>query len=303
MKNRRRFGPGSFGIFAAAALIGVSPAAFAQEDPSGPRGPFQPWVGEMGITETVAQIMARDLQTAPTRFITEADEATWPNRAKLPQNPGALFVPQWPWNASGHNAPTIIDRVWNPLTGGGAADNPQTLGLNVNASTLADSGFIPPDSMGAVGPTQVLVCVNGRIRVYDKVTGALGGLNTTTNTFFTSVRNGSTTSDPQVRFDRLSNKWYVLMINTSTPNRFLLAVSGGPTITSTASFTFFFFQQDTVAPAGNAAQPADYPSLGIDANALYTGANMFTSGFQGSSPWAIQKASVQGAGQIGRAHV
>ena len=31
-----------------------------------------------------------------------------------------------------------------------------------------DSGFIPPDSMGAVGPTQVLVFVNGHFRLFDK---------------------------------------------------------------------------------------------------------------------------------------
>src|SRR6185369_312433 len=119
---------------------------------------------------------------------------------------------------------------------GGGPDNPQALGTSFLAATLSESGFIPPDTMGEVGPTQIMVTLNGRFKLFDKA-GTLGPLNTTSDNFFASVRNASGTSDPRVRFDRLSQRWFVSMINVSTPNRILLAVSSGPTITGQASFT------------------------------------------------------------------
>jgi hypothetical protein len=127
-------------------------------------------------------------------------------------------------------------------------------------------------------------------------------LNTTTNTFFNSVRNGSGTSDPQVRFDRLSNRWFATIINTSAPNRVLIAVSSGPTIVNTASFTFYFFQHDT--DGGGAADNGgflDYPSLGIDANALYIGGNIFNAAgtaFLGTTGHVVRKSSVLSGGPI-----
>ncbi len=132
--------------------------------------------------------------------------------------------------------------------------------------------------MGAVGPTQVLVYVNGRIKVFDK-TGVLGALNVTTDTFFDTVRNGFGTTDPHVRYDRLSGRWFLTMINveTANSNRVLIAVSSGSTITDTTSFTFFQFQNDLVGvtPNVDTGNFADYDTLGVDANALYVGVNMF----------------------------
>jgi hypothetical protein len=159
------------------------------------------------------------------------------------------------------------------------------------------TGFVPPDSMGTVGPTQFMVVINGLIRVLDKTTGAIGGLSTSLDTFFTTVRNGSGTSDPMVKFDRLSNRWYVTCCNVSTPNRILLAVSSGPTITSQSSFSFFFFQSDTVPPVATGSF-ADYPSLGVDANALYIGTNRFSGSFAGTDGFVIPKSSVTGGGPI-----
>src|SRR2546427_4604917 len=83
---------------------------------------------------------------------------------------------------------------------------PQTVGLNFTGATLADSGFIPPDSMGAVGPAQFIVAINGRLRSFNKTTGAAdGALNRTANDFFTPVRTpGYNTSDPRIRYDRFT---------------------------------------------------------------------------------------------------
>ena len=164
----------------------------------------------------------------------------------------------------------------------------------------SDSGFVPPDSMGAVGPSQVLVVVNGRIRVFDK-DGNQGGLDATDSAFWAPVRNGQEPTDPGVEYDRLSQRWIVSAINIEdTNNRVMLAVSDGPTITSASDFTFFSFNEASPPPA---APPrfVDYPQLAVDANAIYIGVNEFTSStgtFSGTSAYVIRKSSVLGAGPI-----
>jgi hypothetical protein len=174
-------------------------------------------------------------------------------------------------------------------------------GTSFLGAQASDSGFIPPDSMGAVGPSQVLVSVNGRIRVFDKQ-GNQGGLNVTDAAFWAPVRNGSEPTDPGVEYDRLAQRWIVSGINTEeTNNRIMLAISDGPTINSTSDFTFFSFNEAAPPPSAS-ARFADYPQLGVDENAIYVGVNEFTSassgGFLGTSVFVIRKSSVMGAGPI-----
>src|SRR5437763_1103251 len=44
----------------------------------------------------------------------------------------------------------------------------QTVGTNFLGATLFTSGYLPPDSMGAIGPSQFLLAVNGRIKTFAK---------------------------------------------------------------------------------------------------------------------------------------
>jgi hypothetical protein len=113
----------------------------------------------------------------------------------LRDNPLAPAVAQWPVGA-------VAQRPVSPLA-------PQPLGLSFTGATLADTGAFPPDTMGAVGPTQFIVAVNGRLRSFNKTTGLADGvLNTSMDNFFDSVMtpptNDNFTSDPRVRYDRLS---------------------------------------------------------------------------------------------------
>src|SRR5258707_880920 len=58
----------------------------------------------------------------------------------------------------------------------------------------------------------------------------------------------------------------------------------------------------TVSPAGDSNAFADYPTLGIDANALYIGVNIFSSRGQGSfsstTGFVVRKSSLLGGGPI-----
>jgi Bacterial Ig-like domain len=172
---------------------------------------------------------------------------------------------------------------------------------NFLGAKTSESGFVPPDSMGSVGPSQVVVFVNGVFKVFDKQ-GNQVVPNISDATFWAPVRNGSEPTDPGVEYDRLSQRWIVSGINTEeTNNRIMLAVSDGPTITSASDFTFFSFNEATPPPSAS-ARFADYPQLGVDANAIYIGVNEFTSasagGFLGTSVFVVRKSSVLGAGPI-----
>ncbi len=248
-----------------------------------------PWTGEMAVQETTAQIMARGAaqQRDNANLVASEVEKILPNRAALQQNPASPNLSQFP-------TPQTPSRPAEPLA-------PQVPSTSFTAATLADNGAFPPDSMGAVGATQFLLCINGRIRVFDKNSGAIGSLNTTTDAFFQTIRNNSATRYPRVRFDRLVNRWIILMSTVATPNRILLAVSDTATITAATIWTFFFFQQDQAPPTGDAICQADYPTLGIDANALYIGVNQFCGNplaFNSTAAFVVRKSSILSTGPI-----
>ncbi|HEX3562642.1 MAG TPA: Ig-like domain repeat protein [Solirubrobacterales bacterium] len=173
------------------------------------------------------------------------------------------------------------------------SENTSFLGVQRN-----ESGFIPPDSMGAVGPDQVVVDVNGRIKVFDKQ-GNLMALDVTDDTFWDAVRNGSEPTDPGVEFDRLTGRWIISAVNTADQNnRVMIAVSSGPDINNLSSFTFFSFDQNTPIPANN-GQFADYPQLGVDSQAVYIGVNGFSgNSFGGSSVYVIKKSTLLAGGPL-----
>jgi hypothetical protein len=187
--------------------------------------------GDRGFPETVAEIMERDKYLKPKKFGSDYEhELPYPERRNLPQHPDAKPESTYP-----------------PLTDAqkqqhqNQTDNPQTISTNFTATTLCETFSLPADNMGAAGPTQYVLMVNGRMKTFNKATGTPDGvINTTTDNFFNSVRNGFGTTDPRIRYDRLSQKWFVVMINVSSPNRIMIAVSNTSTITGGTTWLFYF---------------------------------------------------------------
>jgi hypothetical protein len=240
----------------------------------------KPWAGTAGVKVTTAQIMARARHVP--RHLKKGSEPEEVDREGLPSNPSSSETP-------GH-----VTTPGSPATGFPVSSS--FLGAQVS-----DSGYVPPDSMGAVGPSQFLVTVNGRIRVFDKSSFAVGSLNTTMNAFFGPVGVGTGTSDPRVRYDPQSGRWYVVMITVDEPNKLLIAVSNGPTITAGTVWTEFGVQQDLIGttPNSDTNNFADFPTLGIDGNALYIGANVFNGNtFVETSAFVVRKSSVVSGGPI-----
>jgi len=261
-----------------------------------------PTEGLPGISETISEIMDRELN-APRLELDGEDmesELVQPDRTGLPVNPASPKVAQTP------ELPPGFDEPGAP---GISPFSPQTVGTSFTGATLSGVNptfAFPPDCMGAIGPSQYVVFVNGRLVTFNKTTGLADGvLNADPDVFFSSVVNGSFTSDPRIRYDRLTGRWFLVIINVSTPNRILLAVSDAAsngTISAGTVFTFFFIDIAATPPAISSTCLADYPTLGIDNNALYIGTNNFcgspTQTFNSTDGYVIRKTSIMGAGPI-----
>ena len=237
------------------------------------------------ISMTSDQLMARERvygPKLPIRKLKDYETEHEYDRSHLRQNPSSPASATWP--------PMLNDAPIR-TNNGGKNNGPPLFSVPVNfgGPTLGESGFVPPDSDGDVSLSSVIVAANGRIKSYDRL-GNLGTLNLDTSVFFSSLTPVGGTSDPRVVFDRLSNRWYVEILDLAgTNNRLLLAVSDTEAITGSTVWKFFAFAQNIGAgPSGF----ADYATLGVDANGVYIGTNRFNGSFQNCDLFAIDKASL-----------
>ncbi|MDQ6814555.1 MAG: T9SS type A sorting domain-containing protein [Bacteroidota bacterium] len=173
-----------------------------------------------------------------------------------------------------------------------------------------ESPYTPPDNNGDVGATQLIVTANCRMKIFTKpsVNGPAAAtptgsstqtsdavINLDLNAFFANASLGiSGISDPHVRYDRLSGRWFIVAIdiNHNTNNYCCVAVSPTGTLDANSKFDIFYFN---ISQTGGSSQDFyDYPTLGVDKNYLYIGGNMFKSGrtFSGCNIWVVNKASL-----------
>jgi hypothetical protein len=270
----------------------LSKISFAQESS---QKPIQQTVTPQR-KETVEALMERQIKSPPSLNNEEHFEPNYPDRSNLPQNPNAKAVASFPINN------TELERNNASIEGA------QTPSTSFTGATLSETGSFPPDVMGAVGPTQYIVAVNGRIRSFNKTTGVADAvLNLSPDVFFNSVLTpviapvlGVFTSDPRIRYDRFSGKWIILIIDvpctiadcsTTAANRILIAISNTSTITAGTVWTFSQF-------LGQASTFTDYPTLGVDINAIYIGTNMFSlaGSFVGTNGYVINRANLLAGG-------
>ena len=166
--------------------------------------------------------------------------------------------------------------------------------LNVNLLTnfiglrFSDTaGFIPPDNATAVGPNHVFEAVNVAGRIFNKTTG--GTISTINlNTFFAVP--GVALTDPIMRFDPTTNRWFVGMITVENGgSRWLLAVSTSDD--PTGSFVVYQVTTPNSLP--------DFPNMGISDDKVVLTGNAFlctnpcgTTPFQGAEFLVVNKANL-----------
>jgi hypothetical protein len=161
----------------------------------------------------------------------------------------------------------------------------QNFGGTSYGSFTTNSGAIPPDCNGAVGPNHFVQFINGVFAVYNKTNGHrmlfMTDVDFWANAGVGLDASGLTgISDPRIIYDPGSQRWFASQIDidelsqaldgTLGVNDFLLAVSA--TSDPMGDWNGTIFPSD---PDGN--NFADFPTLGVDGSGVYLAGDMFDS--------------------------
>jgi len=159
----------------------------------------------------------------------------------------------------------------------------QGTSLSANSSLTSGNGFIPPDTMGAIGLSQYLETSNGSISIYDRFSGNLQS-RVTMATFWSAVSPNLSNSlgDQRVLFDHYTNRWIVTGFG-ATRNVINIAISD----TSDALGSW----QGVIWNALGSGATADYATLAMDDKGVYLGTNNFnsSSSFTAASVFVLSK--------------
>jgi hypothetical protein len=151
--------------------------------------------------------------------------------------------------------------------------------VGIAKAGLGYTGYIPPDTIGAVGPSYFVEAVNLTMGIYAKSTGNLVS-SKSLSSFFSPLGGVMQGSDPSVTYDTYADRFVVGMIDyngtTLNPSRFDLAVS----TTSDPTGSWIFQRYDMTNDSAGGPYLSDYPRLGYNADAYVVTFNMFKSSFQ-----------------------
>ena len=161
-----------------------------------------------------------------------------------------------------------------------AAPTPST-----NFAGISATGWIPPDCTMAVGPSHVLASVNSSVAIYNK-TGGAALLQRTLTQWFVGLVPGFTIFDPKALYDQHAGRWVLLAAAfRNNPNKSVFLLSVSTTSNPLGSWRNYVF--DAMVDGSTATNNwADFPALGVDNQALYVTANMFTFGAGGGFQYA-----------------
>jgi hypothetical protein len=213
-------------------------------------------------------------QLPPAEF--DGNRPAFTQRRFLPRDPAALANAKAAANAGASQAEPASELV-GPLN--------VNLLTNFQGLVFADGGgFIPPDNGTAAGPSHIFQMINVRGAVFNKTTGAKIGANINLGTFFGTGAQGL--SDPIIRYDPTSNRWFAAIITTNGVLKWVLAVSTSND--PTGSFVLYSFPPSP-------SNCTDYPNMGISDDKVVLTANAFTNcsgSFLGAEAVVINKANL-----------
>jgi hypothetical protein len=146
-------------------------------------------------------------------------------------------------------------------------------GAGFDGMSLADGGAIPPDTQIAVGPGHIFEAVNDHVRVWSRQTNPPSVVfDNSLGAFFKVDLFTYVVSDPRVRYDAASGRWFVSLVTLGFDSLFQnigswrLAVS--QTSDPTGSYTLYVASFNDNFP--------DFPSLGFNDDKLALTGNAFT---------------------------
>lgn len=161
--------------------------------------------------------------------------------------------------------------------GSGAGTSP-TLLQDFEGPKVFDvgAGWLPPDTCGAVGIDHFVAVVNQNLSVYTRATG-MRVVNVGLNGFWPNVLSAG---DPRAIFDPHSQRFIVLATDFQTKVHIAITLTSDPT-------GAWYKNSIVVSQGADASRWPDYPTLGVDAQGIYTAAYMVGGGL---SLFAIDKA-------------
>jgi hypothetical protein len=178
-----------------------------------------------------------------------------------------------------------------------------SIGTNVTGLSFQRTGIIPSDNFGAVGPNHIVQTGNNGFQIYDKQGKVLQA--SSLDDFFRGtglpVRNASGNFDSRVIYDPTSQRWFASAADRTDRfgiaqtfplgNRVVLAVS------NSADPTLGW--KGLAVPVGDDNNPqfADAPNLGVDADGVSIGVQLFGADLltTGSTVFTIPKQDLLGS--------
>lgn len=144
---------------------------------------------------------------------------------------------------------------------------------------LSNTGWIPPDTIHAVGPSHVIEAVNSGFAVYNKTGGTIQAY-TTYDSFMNKPSlwsSGAFMFDPRVIYDPWNKRFLMLILGLDETNQksyFWVAVSK----TSNPTQGWCRWRWNSTIGSGSTAQWLDYAGLGADKWGVYVTGNYFRFG-------------------------
>ncbi|MCW5850684.1 MAG: hypothetical protein KIT87_11475 [Anaerolineae bacterium] len=181
-----------------------------------------------------------------------------------------------------HSPPSTTDPSRLDETASALAASPPP---SASFQALTDyTTLIPPDTMGAVGPTHVMTMLNTQVAVQNRSGGFLSAL--PLDSFWTFVLpRGQGAFDPRLVYDPYGGRWIAAVAADSARPTSAVCVGVSRTGDPTGLWTQACFDAD----AANQWW-ADYPTLGFNKDWIVVAANMFGGGFHGTRLLVLDKA-------------
>ena len=160
--------------------------------------------------------------------------------------------------------------------------------VQVNFEGIPATGFLPPDTVGAIGRNHYVQAVNTAFAIYDKAGNLLVGplpINALWAGFGGACEKQNN-GDPIVRYDHLADRWLVSQFALPGPDLHqCVAISrtGDP-----VAGGWFLYDFPTIDTASGAFVFPDYPKIGVWPDAYYMGTQRgFPNG--GLDVWAFDR--------------
>jgi hypothetical protein len=201
-----------------------------------------------------------------------SDDDAMPLRSPVP----GRAVP----DAALQSAPVPTPLVLTPLSTSLSTNaGVNVLGIGTGFSDFAVSGTVP-DTNGAVGPTQFVQFVNDDFAVFNKSNGSVAYGPAHGNTLWQALGapcSANPNYDEIAQFDKLAQRWVMLMPNFESPAALCVAVS----TTSDAvngGWNLYAFQPPTNTMVCDCVPYTDYPKLAVWPDGYYISYNEIWNG-------------------------